>query len=173
MIEVLQRLTWNGTPKEIGDLFRVTKNRRKARAVIFSHQFGWELRLEVGELFRTQVCRSPEEIPRHAGILEGRDGGEGLGPVMNQPGPGVAPRESVRNTGDPMPFDESEHERLKEPPRHSNASTRPSMTGPMIGKRTRHTAPSSVSTFMTCTPTSSTSRTNADVARMSATLQRE
>jgi len=29
MIEVLQRFTWNGTPKEISDLFRVTKNRRK------------------------------------------------------------------------------------------------------------------------------------------------
>ena len=48
MIEVLQRFTWNGTPKEISDLFRVTKNRRKARAVIFSHQFGWEVRLLVG-----------------------------------------------------------------------------------------------------------------------------
>jgi hypothetical protein len=25
-------------------------------------QFGWKLRLEVGELFRTQVCWSTEEI---------------------------------------------------------------------------------------------------------------
>jgi hypothetical protein len=25
-------------------------------------QFGWDLRLEVGELFRTQVCRSTEEL---------------------------------------------------------------------------------------------------------------
>ena len=48
MIEVRQRFTWNGEPREIGDLFRVTKNRRKARAVIFSHQFGWEVRLLVG-----------------------------------------------------------------------------------------------------------------------------
>ena len=32
----------------IGDLFRVTKNRRKARAVIFSHQFGWPGRLTRG-----------------------------------------------------------------------------------------------------------------------------
>jgi len=29
---------------------------------VFSHQFGWELRLEVGELFRTQVCRSSDEV---------------------------------------------------------------------------------------------------------------
>jgi hypothetical protein len=32
----------------IGDRFRVTKNRRKARAVILSHQFGWEVRLLIG-----------------------------------------------------------------------------------------------------------------------------
>ena len=65
MIEVLQRFVWNGTPKEIGDLFRVTKNRRKARAVIFSHQFGWEVRLLVGsheELVSSQVCRTQEEV---------------------------------------------------------------------------------------------------------------
>ena len=65
MIEVLQRFTWNGEPREIGDLFRVTKNRRKARAVIFSHQFGWEVRLLVGsqeELVSSQVCRSQEEV---------------------------------------------------------------------------------------------------------------
>ena len=47
-LEVLQRFTWNGTLREIGDLFRVTKNRRNARAVIFSHQCCWEVRLLVG-----------------------------------------------------------------------------------------------------------------------------
>ena len=65
MIEVLQRFTWNGEPREIGDLFRVTKNRRNARAVIFSHQFGWEVRLLVGsqeELVSSQVCRTQEEV---------------------------------------------------------------------------------------------------------------
>ena len=65
MIEVLQRFTGNGTPKEISDLFRVTKNRRKARAVIFSHQFGWEVRLLVGsqeELPSSQVCRTQDEV---------------------------------------------------------------------------------------------------------------
>ena len=43
----------------------VTKNRRKARAVIFSHQFGWEVRLLVGsqeELVSSQVCRTQEEV---------------------------------------------------------------------------------------------------------------
>ena len=45
MIEVLQRFTWNGEPKELDDFFRLTKNHRLARAVIFTHQIGWELRL--------------------------------------------------------------------------------------------------------------------------------
>ena len=65
MIEVLQRFTWNGTPKEVGDLFRVTKNRHKARAVIFSHQFGWEVRLLIGseeELVSSHVCRRQDEV---------------------------------------------------------------------------------------------------------------
>ena len=64
-LEVLQRFTWNGTPREIGDLFRLQKNRRDARAVIFSHQFGWEVRLLVGsqeELVSSQVCRTQEEV---------------------------------------------------------------------------------------------------------------
>ena len=33
-----------------------------AQCIVFSHQFGWELRLEVGELFTTQVYRSDREI---------------------------------------------------------------------------------------------------------------
>lgn len=63
--EVLQRLTWNGTPKELGDLFGLHKNRRTARAAIYSHVFGWEARLLVGsqlEVVQTQVCRSQDEV---------------------------------------------------------------------------------------------------------------
>ena len=64
-LEVLQRFTWNGAPREIGDLFRLHKNRREARAVIFSHVFGWEVRLLVGsqlEVVQTQVCRTQDEV---------------------------------------------------------------------------------------------------------------
>lgn len=39
-LEVLQRDTWYGEPKELGELFRVTKNHREARAALFTHQFG-------------------------------------------------------------------------------------------------------------------------------------
>jgi hypothetical protein len=34
-MDVLQRFTWNGEPKELDDFFRLTKNRRLARAAIF------------------------------------------------------------------------------------------------------------------------------------------
>ena len=39
--------------------------RSKARAVIFSHQFGWEVRLLVGsqeDLVSSQVCRTQDEV---------------------------------------------------------------------------------------------------------------
>jgi hypothetical protein len=64
-LEVLQRHAWNGEPKELGDLFRLTKNRRQARGALFTHQLGWEIRLLVGnqaESVRTQVCRSQEDV---------------------------------------------------------------------------------------------------------------
>ena len=45
---------------------RVATERRRLRGfaggVAGAGQFGWKLRLEVGELFWTQVCRSTEEI---------------------------------------------------------------------------------------------------------------
>ena len=56
------RDVWNGLPVELGIAWTLTKRGHVAQCVLFSHQFGWELRLEVGELFRTKVCRSTEEI---------------------------------------------------------------------------------------------------------------
>ena len=41
------------------------KNRREARAALFTHQLGWEVRLLVGsqlEVVQTQVCRDQEEV---------------------------------------------------------------------------------------------------------------
>ena len=46
----------------LGITWTLNKRDQIAQCVLFSHEFGWELRLEVGELFRTQVCRSTEEI---------------------------------------------------------------------------------------------------------------
>jgi hypothetical protein len=47
-LQVLQRFDWHVTPIQLGDLFRLTKNRREARAVLFTHQLGLELRLLPG-----------------------------------------------------------------------------------------------------------------------------
>jgi hypothetical protein len=64
-LKVLQRPDWHGTPIELAALFILHKNRRESRAVIFTHQLGWELRLMVGtqaEVVQTQVCRTQEEV---------------------------------------------------------------------------------------------------------------
>ena len=64
-LQVLQRPHWHGTPIELGDLFRLHKNRREARAALFTHQLGWEICLLVGlqlECAQTQVCREREEV---------------------------------------------------------------------------------------------------------------
>jgi hypothetical protein len=65
--ETLQRLTWDGQPKELGLLFHVHTDRgdKSLEAVcrLLSHQLGWELRLEVnGDLQRSEVCRSQDEV---------------------------------------------------------------------------------------------------------------
>lgn len=63
--EVLQRLAWNGIPVDMGNLFTVHKGKRGARATLFSHPFGWELRLLLGaraEVVQTHVCRSQDEV---------------------------------------------------------------------------------------------------------------
>ena len=57
-----QRENWDGHPVELGDAWTLRKGAKVARCVLVSHQFGWELRLMVGELMRSQVCRSPAEI---------------------------------------------------------------------------------------------------------------
>lgn len=43
---------------------RVAKGKRRAVCRLFSHRFGWELRLDApnGNVMRTQVCRSQEDV---------------------------------------------------------------------------------------------------------------
>jgi len=65
MPDVLQRYDWHGFPIELGDLFVLIKNKRKARCLLLSHQFGWEVRLLVGsqlDIVQSQVCRSQDEV---------------------------------------------------------------------------------------------------------------
>lgn len=64
-LQVLQRSNWHGTPVALGELFILHKNRREAKALLFTHQLGWEVRLIVGaqaEVVQTQVCRTQEEV---------------------------------------------------------------------------------------------------------------
>jgi hypothetical protein len=64
LLQVVQRLDWRHAI-EPGDLFRLQKNRREARAALFTHQLGWEVRLLVGsqlEVVQTQACRDQEEV---------------------------------------------------------------------------------------------------------------
>ena len=49
-------------PVFTGAAFRLEKNGRLAECLAYTHKLGWELRLEVGALFRTQVCRSQDEL---------------------------------------------------------------------------------------------------------------
>ena len=62
MSSTLQRAVWNGKPEQVGIAWTLKKRNHTVECVVFSHQFGWELRLQSGELFRTQVCRSDREI---------------------------------------------------------------------------------------------------------------
>jgi hypothetical protein len=61
---VLQRANWCGEPVHLGELFVLRKRSGEARCVVRTHQFGWELRLQVGaaaELLLSCVCRTQPE----------------------------------------------------------------------------------------------------------------
>ena len=63
-MSVLQRPFWNADPEELRELFALSKSdRAQARCALWSHQFGWELRLTVnGSLIRSQVSRDYAEV---------------------------------------------------------------------------------------------------------------
>ena len=57
-----QREFWNGNAVRLGDVWTLRKRNHVVACGLFTHQFGWELRLEVGDLFMTHVCKSDREI---------------------------------------------------------------------------------------------------------------
>ena len=61
-MNVVQRPDWDGHPVPLGEAWRLWKRRLEARCELWSHQFGFELRLTVGTLVRSQVCRSSDEV---------------------------------------------------------------------------------------------------------------
>ena len=64
---------WSGHPVELGDAWRLHKRDREARCQLWSHEFGFELRLTVGDLVRSQVCRSATEVLDHAEVWKAHD----------------------------------------------------------------------------------------------------
>jgi hypothetical protein len=67
MSGTLQRALWHGQPSELGTLFRVSKTRGDAKfhavCVLWTHQLGFEVRLEVnGDLQRSEVLRSQDDV---------------------------------------------------------------------------------------------------------------
>jgi hypothetical protein len=60
----MERPLWNGEPVYLGDLFGLTKGRKKsARAALSSHELGWQLRLVINDDVRQgEVCQSEEEV---------------------------------------------------------------------------------------------------------------
>lgn len=62
-LQVLQRALWHGQAAKQGDTFRMAKDEHRAVCELWSHQFGWELKLLVdGELRRSQVCREQDIV---------------------------------------------------------------------------------------------------------------
>lgn len=57
-----QREFWTGNPVELETVWILSKSGKVARLLLFTHQLGWELRVESGDLLLTQVCRSDREI---------------------------------------------------------------------------------------------------------------
>ena len=58
-MRTLQRAFWKGQPETLRELFALSRpNGTRAACTLWSHMFGWELRLEVnGTMARTQVAR--------------------------------------------------------------------------------------------------------------------
>jgi hypothetical protein len=61
-VNTVQRQDWYGPPVFLGAAWRLTKAGREAVCELWSHQLGWELRLMVGDLRRSQVCRSHDDV---------------------------------------------------------------------------------------------------------------
>ena len=61
-MSVLQRPTRFAESATLGELFALNRNDASARCVLRTHEFGWELRLQMGGLLLSHVCRSQDEM---------------------------------------------------------------------------------------------------------------
>jgi hypothetical protein len=72
-----QREFWTGQPVELETMWILSKSGKVARLVLLTHQLGWELRVESGDLLLTQVC-DPIGRSRTSPPPGGGDNREGL-----------------------------------------------------------------------------------------------
>jgi hypothetical protein len=69
MIDAVPPSNWDGASSELGELFVMRRGRRETRCKLFSHQFGWELRLVMGvraDVMLNKICGSRDEVLRTA-----------------------------------------------------------------------------------------------------------
>ena len=57
-----QREFRNGQPAQLETRWTLAKRGKVAPLVLLTHQLGWELRVESGDLLLTSVCRSDRDI---------------------------------------------------------------------------------------------------------------
>ena len=56
------RTTWNGVPVPLETLWALSKGSKTVRLMLYTHQLGWECRVDGAGILMTQVCRSDQEI---------------------------------------------------------------------------------------------------------------
>jgi hypothetical protein len=57
-----QREHWSG-PERLSPGWTLSKDRKTAECVVWSHQFGFELRVTIGaDLVQSQVCRTQQDL---------------------------------------------------------------------------------------------------------------
>jgi hypothetical protein len=56
-MDIQQRENWSGAPAFLGNAWTMVKGQRTATCALYSHQFGWQLRMHLGqEIVQSQVC---------------------------------------------------------------------------------------------------------------------
>jgi hypothetical protein len=59
----LKRYDYYAGPRNLGDLWALTREKLTLRCALSTHRLGWELRLTSGASFsRSQVCKSEAEV---------------------------------------------------------------------------------------------------------------
>ena len=56
------RSAWNDVPVPLETLWTLSKGSKTVALVLYTHEFGWECRIDGAGILLTQVCRSDREI---------------------------------------------------------------------------------------------------------------